>query len=122
MECVCNCLVGGQAAVGMELPGGEDQSDQVDEGSDPAVGGRLQQRHAKYCDSGDSEFNANWRISYLEEGRVRSSVELVGVGVMGLNGQVLHQSHTVDVEEHSHQGLEGRKGRAGTLMGRVIRE
>lgn len=40
----------------MELPGGEDQSDQVDEGSDPAVGGRLQQRHAKYCDSGDSEF------------------------------------------------------------------
>lgn len=67
-------------------------------------------------------FNVNCRISYLEEGRVRSSVELVGVGVMGLNGQVLHQSHTVDVEEHSHQGLEGRKGRAGTLMGRVIRE
>lgn len=34
-------LISRESAVGVELPAGEDQSDQVDEGSNPTVGGRL---------------------------------------------------------------------------------
>lgn len=34
-------LISRESAVGVELPAGEDQSDQVDEGSNPAVGGGL---------------------------------------------------------------------------------
>lgn len=97
-------LIGGQTAVGMELPAGEDQRDQVDEGSDPAVGGRLQEKRL----AGDSGRSAP--ETHLEESLVRSRKELFRVAVMRLHSEVLDQGHAVDVEEDSHQGLEGAGG------------
>lgn len=97
-------LVGGQAAVGVELPAGEQQRDHVDQGSDPAVGGRLKRVHERA--SIGAQVILGRVLSYLHESLVRGRKELVRVRVMLLNGQVLHQGHAVDVEEHSHQGLE----------------